>query len=202
MKIYFVRHGESEANMLREFSNRGFKHGLTERGIQQADELARNLRGLPFTQIYASPLMRAHQTAQILGEYLEIPVEIDNALREYDCGILEGKSDPASWAQYTEVFEQWLQGRWEMRISGGESHLEIQARFIPFIKEIRVKHPHESILFVGHGGIYRAILPLILENIDFEFVRGRHIDHTVPIIAEARTAGLFCTQWGKLNFGI
>ena len=36
MKLYFVRHGESEANLLREFSNRGYKHGLTERGFQQA----------------------------------------------------------------------------------------------------------------------------------------------------------------------
>ena len=48
MKIYFVRHGESVANLLHEFSNRGFKHGLTERGFQQAEQLSQKLRGIPF----------------------------------------------------------------------------------------------------------------------------------------------------------
>jgi broad specificity phosphatase PhoE len=32
MRLYFVRHGESKANLLEIFSNRGLKHGLTERG--------------------------------------------------------------------------------------------------------------------------------------------------------------------------
>ncbi len=136
MKLYFLRHGESEANLLHEFSNRGFKHGLTERGFQQADELAQNLRGIPFLKIYSSPLKRAIQTAEILGEHLEIPFETNDALREYDCGLLEGKSDPESWGIYHRVFDQWLDGQWDVRIPGGESHLEIQARFIPFISAI------------------------------------------------------------------
>ena len=40
MKLYFTRHGESKANLLHEISNRGFKHGLTERGFHQAEQLS------------------------------------------------------------------------------------------------------------------------------------------------------------------
>ena len=40
MRIYFARHGESEANLLHVFSNRGVKHGLTARGRAQAETLA------------------------------------------------------------------------------------------------------------------------------------------------------------------
>jgi broad specificity phosphatase PhoE len=55
MKLYFVRHGESEANILREFSNRGFKHGLTERGFQQAKQLGLNLEGISIKKYTAAP---------------------------------------------------------------------------------------------------------------------------------------------------
>src|SRR6476646_8171101 len=48
MKLYFVRHGESEANLLREISNRGTRHGLTAKGRAQATALAQSLsRGDP-----------------------------------------------------------------------------------------------------------------------------------------------------------
>ena len=52
MRLYFVRHGESEANLLQEFSNRGLKHGLTPTGVRQATALAEALRGLQVAKIY------------------------------------------------------------------------------------------------------------------------------------------------------
>ena len=51
MKLCFVRHGESIANLLREFSNSGIKHPLTERGVEQARTLAQKLSGIPFDVI-------------------------------------------------------------------------------------------------------------------------------------------------------
>lgn len=200
MKISFVRHGESVANLLHEFSNRGFKHGLTERGFQQAEQLVQKLRGIPFRQIYTSPLKRAFQTAQILQEHLNCPLEISDALREYDCGVLEGKSDPESWAIYDRVFQQWQEGQWAERIPGGESHLDIQARFIPFIDAISQAQEDENVLLVGHGGIYRCMFPLMMINLDAETLGELDIDYAMPIIAETRRAGLFCTNWGERSF--
>ena len=201
MKLYFVRHGESEANLLREFSNRGFKHGLTERGIQQAAQLARNLRGIPFAKIYTSPLKRACQTAEILAAHLHCPVEITDALREFDCGELEGRSDPEGWAIYDDVMQQWLEGNWAARIPGGESHLEIQVRFIPFIEGLSPEFEEKNILLVGHGGTYRSMFPLVLTNPDWQTVNGLPFHNAISIVVEARPEGLFCTHWGELAFG-
>ncbi|HBX68193.1 MAG TPA: hypothetical protein DEH25_02075 [Chloroflexi bacterium] len=200
VKIYFVRHGESEANLLREFSNRGFKHGLTARGLQQVKQLARDLEGIPFAQIYTSPIKRTFQTAQILGEWLNCPVEVADALREFDCGELEGKSDFGSWEIYDGVFRQWVAGNWAARIPGGESHLEIQGRFIPFIHGLIQKYRDENILLVGHGGTYRCMFPLVITNLDLDTLSELNIDHTMPMIVETRPDGLVCTHWGKFAF--
>jgi bisphosphoglycerate-dependent phosphoglycerate mutase len=67
MKLYFVRHGESEANLLHEFSNRGHKHGLTTHGKAQATTLAHRLRGAGVTHLFSSPLLRALETTAILA---------------------------------------------------------------------------------------------------------------------------------------
>ncbi len=37
MRIYLIRHGESQANLLHEISNRGLRHGLTPKGREQAE---------------------------------------------------------------------------------------------------------------------------------------------------------------------
>ena len=200
MKLYFVRHGESEANLLHEFSNRGFKHGLTERGFQQAKQLGLNLDRIPFKKIYSSPLKRAVQTAEILQQYLNCPLEITDALREFDTGILEGKSDAESWRIHNWVFKQWLGGNWEARIAGGESHLDIQARFIPFIESLQQQFTNENILLVGHGGLFGSMLPMIITNLAFASIGEIQIDHTMPIIVEARSDGFYCTHWGKLKY--
>lgn len=84
MKLYFVRHGQSEANLLNEFSNRGYKNGLTALGREQAHQLADRLKPDSLSYIYSSPLMRAVQTAEILSNELDLEFETKDALREYD----------------------------------------------------------------------------------------------------------------------
>jgi alpha-ribazole phosphatase len=194
MKITFVRHGESEANLLGEFSNRGEKHPLTDRGIQQAEVLAGNLRGIPFTKIYSSPLFRARQTAQILSDSLGIPFEISDALREYDCGLLEGRADPAAWAIYWQVNNTWLDGDWDVRIRGGESFTDMQARFVPFIESLIAVNPGD-VLIISHGGLYRLMLPLVLGNIDHEWANDHPIENTASVLAETRGNELICINW-------
>ena len=109
MKIYFTRHGESEANILREHSNRGFRHPLTAKGREQAAALAQKLANIPVARLFTSPIMRAVQTAEILSATLGVPYEVTDALREYDCGILEGRADEAAWQMHFTVFDAWVQ---------------------------------------------------------------------------------------------
>ena len=198
MKLYFVRHGESEANVLTMFSNRDLEHELTERGRAQAASLAQKLAGHQVTRLFTSPIRRAAQTAEILAATLGVPCEIADALREYDCGILEGRSDPASWQIYRAVFREWTEeGHWEQRIEGGESFVEMRDRFVPFLKGVvaQYKDSPDGVVLVGHGGLYQCMLPLVLENVGPGIVHRHPIGTTDTVVAEPAQEELVCLKW-------
>lgn len=198
MKIYFTRHGESEANLLREHSNRGFRHPLTAKGREQAAALAQKFANIPVVRLFTSPIMRAVQTAEILSGALGVPYEITDALREYDCGVLEGRADEAAWQTHFTVFDAWVQDqKWERRIEGGESFIEIRDRFVPFIERLIAEYAESSanVVLVGHGGLYRCMLPLVLANVDSDFVLKQPMGNTACIIAETRPEGLTLIKW-------
>lgn len=185
MKFTFVRHGESEANLLHEVSNRGLKHPLTEKGRQQALALGQTFKGFPLTHIYSSPLLRAVQTAEILSAELEVPYTAVAALREYDCGIIEGRSDDTAWALWQDLWNNWEAGWLECRIEGGESFLDVKNRFVPFIEQLRQESPGDVIL-VGHGGIYHFMLPLMVLG----FPAKHTLTYTERAVVDATSEGL------------
>ncbi len=198
MRLYFVRHGESAANLLREFSNSGCKHPLTEEGRTQAQTLACSLSGQRFSLIYTSPILRALQTAQILAEHLDAPLETSEALREWSVGIYEGTTDPAGWEVHRQVQEDWfVHHKWESKLPGGESLLEIQARFVPFIDGLvaQAGAADQNLLCVSHGGLYRAMLPVVLKNVDHAFAAEHGFPYTACVVAEGRADGLYCCSW-------
>src|SRR6476660_6108194 len=76
--IYLVRHGEYDWD-----NDPSPLKGLTPRGVQQARLTARRLRSVRATAIYSSDLMRAIETAEIIGAELNsVPYEKDSELRE------------------------------------------------------------------------------------------------------------------------
>ena len=78
----------------------------------------------------------------------------------------------------------------------GESLLDIQARFVPFIQQLVTDtHPNEAVVLVGHGGLYHAMLPRILQNIDYEVVTRHPFANTAYAVAETRLDGLYCREW-------
>jgi broad specificity phosphatase PhoE len=87
----FLRHGESLGNA------RGISQGqadfpLTEVGIQQARDLVARWQqvGIQFDRIISSPLKRARQTAEIIAEALQVPIDFDSNWMERSFGNLEG----------------------------------------------------------------------------------------------------------------
>ena len=197
MKLYFVRHGFSEANRLNEFSNRGLKHGLTESGRKQAATLAQTLAGSRVIRLFTRPLLRAIETAEILSASLGVPHEITDALREFDCGILEGTPFEAGRQLFFDTLDEWRRGNRDHRIDQGESFNDIKARFIPFIEQLvqEYRDSPDNLVLVGHGGIYVCMLPLVLINVDMDFTLANGISNTGAVIAELRPEGLVCTSW-------
>lgn len=200
MRLYFVRHGESEANTRHVISNRNSPFGLTERGREQARTLAGKLTDISFTMIFSSPILRARETADIFSTSLGQAYRITEALREYDCGILEEKSDEESWRLHRQYYEDWtLRHDFLSKPEDGESFVDIRNRFLPFVGSLKYEND-DHILLVGHGGLFHLMLPLILTNIDNDFVRSHGIGHTECVIVESTGDGFVCRQWGDVRF--
>ena len=200
MRLHFTRHGESEANVQQIYWNGREGYGLTDKGRVQAGQLADHLAGIDFAALYCSPVLRAHQTAQIISRRLGIPYEIADGLREYDVGILEGQPySEATHATYWAATVEWIEKEHDdARIEGGESLNDIRARFMPFIRSLERAYAgtDANVLCVGHGGTYRSMLPLLFSNVDRRSPLAQHIDYTMPIIAEQRGGEWVCLQWG------
>ena len=89
--IVFARHGQTAPNRDGLVLGRADPE-LTEEGHKQAELLAVALRGEPVAAILSSPLLRARQTAEAIGEACGVPVEGDDRLIEIDWGAWEGRA--------------------------------------------------------------------------------------------------------------
>ncbi|MFN8525191.1 MAG: histidine phosphatase family protein [Chloroflexota bacterium] len=196
--LHFIRHGESVANVERVFSNTGFKHPLTARGVAQARGLARRLAGLTVSVVYTSPLMRAVQSAQIFATRLQAPVVLVDALREADVGAWEDRSDQVGWDAHASVQRDWLElGLTDSRMPGGESLEDVCARFVPYVGRVarQWRGSGKRVLLVGHGSVLRSMLPLVCTNLSALGARLPPIPYCGEIEVVAARAGLTCTRW-------
>lgn len=106
--IYLVRHGETNFNV-RERIQGTSDSPLTLYGQQQAMDLGSALRNVPFTRVFASPSLRARDTAEYLTEYHPLPIVIEEKLQEFDFGSLEGAKMP----DIPEIIEEcWGKRDW------------------------------------------------------------------------------------------
>jgi probable phosphoglycerate mutase len=133
----------------------------------------------------------------MIGAVLGVAHEPKDALREYDCGVIEGTGGEASRQLYKQVLDEWiLHGRWDARIEGGESFLEMRDRFVPFIEGLlRETAARRDIILVAHGGILRCMLPLVLENVDFDYAMTHRLGYASQVVAQARDGALVCLDW-------
>lgn len=199
LRIFFVRHAESEANVLGVYSNNGWKHPLTALGVKQANSLANRLLPEKITHIFSSPVMRAVQTSEILSTSLGVPFTVVEALREFDVGIYEGRP-----AEEGKDLRKAVETGWYTRqdyagaMPGGESYLDIRARFVPFIHELiqSYRTRDASLVLVSHGGIYFAMLPEILINLTHAQMQTHRFINTGYVLAELQPEGsLMWVSW-------
>ncbi len=146
--FYFTRHGEAENNVL------GLAicwpepkpYHLTEKGKLRAKIMAEKLRAAGgVDMIFTSDVTRTLETAKIVGEYLDVPVVIDERLREINIGDYNGKLVADYWKDWP------VEKRWDQAPKGGETHKELQARMVGFVKELNTKYEGKKILVVSHG---------------------------------------------------
>jgi broad specificity phosphatase PhoE len=96
MPLYFIRHGESEANERNQFVGRQ-DSPLTRLGVEQAEQAGRAIarKGLVFDEMHVSPLQRARFTAQQIAEVsgnTAAAIHVSDALLERHFGVLQGRN--------------------------------------------------------------------------------------------------------------
>ena len=203
MRILFSRHGESEANIQHIISNRDLPHKLTKVGVSQALALAETLTDWNVKKIITSPILRAQETAEIVAETLGLHPTISAALREFDCGLMEGRKDEEAWAAHLAVIHAWDEERdYERRIlPDGESFNDMKARFLPFITDLIAKNIHlsDDILLISHGGMLHQMLPLIFANVDRAFTKHHPLGNCDLVVAHPQNEKLVCSGWAGVK---
>lgn len=204
MRLIFARHGQSEANVLRLMSNRAEPaHGLTALGREQAAALAEAIAARQPSALYCSPLLRAVQTAEIVGTACGLKAEQVDALREPDCGELEGRGDPEAWAIHDAAVAAWLAGDAEARPPGGESLKEVRARFLPFIDGLvgAWRTLPVTIALVAHGSLLANMLPELCVNLPRDAALRFGMPNAQPIHVDVGPRGLVCASWAGMTPG-
>jgi len=203
VQIIFTRHGESEANVERIISNRNLPHNLTAQGRKQAHTLLDKLASKDIAIIYASSIQRAQQTAQIIAEKRQLLVYTSDALREFDCGIMEGRGDEEAWKAHQAVVQAWDDGDYDQRIAGGESFNDLQKRFVPFIQQLVSEFGvgDAAIVLLSHGGLLSQMLPLVLSNIDRGFTKDHSLGNCACVVAIQQREKLVCIEWDGIHLG-
>src|SRR3954467_14605038 len=130
--------------------------GLTERGRAEIAAAAERLAGENIAALYASPLQRTRESAEIVSERLGLPIEFRDDLIELDFGEWTGttfnsiRADPR--------WQPWNQHRSLAKIPGGETMRAVQSRAVEALLEIAERHRDAAAVIVSHGDVIRSAL--------------------------------------------
>ena len=133
---------------------------LTERGRAEIAAVADRLAGDKVAALYASPLDRTRESAEILSERLGLPIEFRDDLIELDYGEWTGATFDAIRAD--PIWRQWSGIRSIARIPGGETMREVQRRAVEALMDLQMRHPDDTVAIVSHGDVIRAALVFAL----------------------------------------
>jgi len=165
LKFILVRHGETYWNHERRVQGGDSDIELNDTGLEQARKLAIFLENEPIAAILSSPLRRAIATAEVIASHHQLPVEIDQGLRELKVGELEGMSVSNLSTTFSQFLMQWWQDGGAMKLPNGESLVELQQRAWRAVERLLERHetnPEHSegttVVVVSHYFVTLAII--------------------------------------------
>ena len=187
--LVLVRHGETDWNRDNRFQGHA-DPPLNDTGRAQARALAAELRNEPIAALYTSPLVRAAETAAILGEPLGLEPLTDPSLKEVDVGSWSGLTRTDIERRFPDGFARWLaHGHgWD----DGETYAELGERVVAGLLTIGARHADASVLAVTHGGPIRSALAAA-ESVSFGTAR-----RSIPVVHNCAVVRL-AARGGKLE---
>jgi len=186
-RLILVRHGESEGNRDRTFTQHS-DVPLTPLGRQQARASAHRIaaRFRP-ARVVASPFARARETAEIIAATFDLPVDLEPALREQSFGVFAGQ--PYESLLTDAAYHQGPRWRWRPR--GGESLVDVYDRVAPALDRLASVHAGSDVIVVSHGGVMLAVCAYVTgswdglavtPNAGVVVIEHRHGTYTPPVV--------------------
>ena len=167
MKIYVMRHSTTVWN------EKGITQGrtnnrLSKKGKSLTEEVSLKFKDVSFDIIFASPLMRTMQTANIMNKHHNTKIIKDTRLIEIDQGIFSGKC----WHKLSPE-EKELKAL-QSKECGMESYESVYERVKNFINELVTQNKYKNVLIVTHN-VNASLIADILNNIEVDFKNASHL---------------------------
>ncbi len=146
--FYLMRHGQTLFNVRRKIQG-WCDSPLTEKGIQQAEQVAEFFDNIELTHLYCSTAERCCDTAEIVTRN-RMPYTRLKGLKEMNFGIYEGESEdlhPDAETRETHYLQ-----------FGGESRPQVRERVVNTCIEIMEQDNHNTVLAVSHSGACKQFL--------------------------------------------
>lgn len=161
-QLLLARHGETVWNVEKRLQGQHDSE-LTEKGITQAEQLAKEVAPFNVSKIISSTLGRAQKTAKISADYLKQSYQVMHGLEERHFGLWQGKLFHSlnQHPYYQEIFHQTT----THQPPEGESAIQATCRFTATLKNIISQYPKERCLVISHGDVLRCFLSSLSNDV-------------------------------------
>jgi broad specificity phosphatase PhoE len=153
---------------------------LNELGRHQIVDQIEALRRLGPTHLFTSPSMSAQQTAEILGQALQLKPRIIDRLANIDLGLWQGSSIDDVKGKQPKVFRQWQEFPETVRPPEGETIAHAEERIIEVLDRLRRKHKSDEVALL--------VAPEPLASVIAHVITGRGIGNLWNASAAAGTS--------------
>ena len=184
--IYFVRHGATDWNENKNANGEKAPRfqgradiPLNNKGIEQAQIMAQQLKGIKFDRVICSPLNRAIQTCNLIY-HGQTPVEIDERVIERDFGEFEGMT--MSEFDFDVFCNRNTQQKWQK----AESIQEVEKRVFNLLDELK-KKPEQNVLIVSHGGVGCVLISYFMGIPESGDYTSFLLPHGKPLVLDFKT---------------
>jgi len=162
MKLIVGRHGETLYNQENVFRGT-LEVPLNRRGEKQAALLSRALKDEQGAAIYASPQLRALNTAQIVARPHNLTPVAEPRLADLDFGEWQGKPIKEVEAQYPELYRQWQENPYQLQIPQGGNVRRVEENLKSLLVQLEAEFPEQTVILVTHRLVVKVLLVMVLQ---------------------------------------
>jgi len=160
MKLYIIRHAETEYNRKGIIQGSEVDSDINDVGESQANSFYEYYKNINFDKIYVSDLKRTFQTIRRFTENGSSYEKLKE-FNEISWGINQGKSDDLE--DYAKLIDTWLAGNLDNKFEEGESPNEMSVRLVKGFNKV-LDDDHDTVLLCIHGRALRILLSKIIDN--------------------------------------